>query len=195
MAIGESHTPGATPLDPDEIAGLIPRSITTVAALNAYEAENILAAMEWLENARRKDPLSDDFLRELHRRMFGRTWRWAGQYRLTGKNIGVDPADIAVQVRELTQNCQAQIDAGGIPLDHLAARFHHRVVWIHPFANGNGRHARLATDLLLELRGGEPFSWGAANLDSHGPVREAYIEALREADRNNFEPLVAFVRS
>jgi Fic-DOC domain mobile mystery protein B len=195
VAIGASHTPGATPLDPDEIAGLIPRSITTVAALNAYEAENILAAMEWLENARRKDPLSDDFLKELHRRMFGRTWRWAGQYRLTGKNIGVDPANIAVQIRELTRNCRAQIDAGGIPLDHLAARFHHRLVWIHPFANGNGRHARLATDLLLELRGGEPFSWGAANLDNQGPVREAYIEALREADRNNFEPLVAFVRS
>lgn len=195
MAIGVSHAPGATPLDPDEIAGLIPQGITTVEALNTYEAENILAAMDWLETARAKDPLSDDFLRELHRRMFDRTWRWSGRYRTTEKNIGIDPKDIAVQVRDLTRNCRAQIEGHAMPLDHIAARFHHRLVWIHPFANGNGRHARLATDLLLESHASEPFTWGAADLDHHGPVREAYIQALRQADRNELEPLIRFVRS
>ena len=195
MAIAKVEAPGATPLDPDEAAGLLPTGVTTVEALNAYESENILAALGWLESVKRKDPLDDEFLRELHRRMFDRTWRWSGRYRQSEKNIGIDPARIAVAVRELTLDVRMQVDAAGADLDAIAARFHHRLVWIHPFANGNGRHARLAADLLLEQGGRERFSWGAGDLMVDGPARQSYIESLRKADGGDLAPLIRFVRS
>ena len=195
MAIELTYAAGATPLDPDELAALIPPAVTTVSELNAYEAENILAAISWLESSRRLDILNDGALKELHKRMFDRTWRWSGSYRQTEKNIGIDPVNIAVEVRELTLNFKAQVEAKALGLDEIAARFHHKLVWIHPFANGNGRHARLAADLLLEQNGAKRFSWGASNLGADGPMRANYIEALRQADKNNFEPLIAFVRS
>jgi Fic-DOC domain mobile mystery protein B len=127
--------------------------------------------------------------------MFGRTWQWSGTYRQTEKNIGIDPRQIAVAVRDLTRDCRSQIAAADMPFDEIAARFHHRLVWIHPFPNGNGRHARLAVDTLLESHGHECFSWGATDLAVTGPVRVAYIEALRQADQRNYRPLMSFVRS
>ena len=195
MALELKYPPGATPLDSDEIAGLIPAGVTTVAALNAYEAENILQAMGWIERQRLTSVLDDQFLRELHRHMFNRTWRWSGAFRLTEKNIGVAPEAIAVSLRDLTLNCRVQLEAKAMALDEIVARFHHRLVWIHPFVNGNGRHARLAADLLLRQHGAEPFSWGAVDLAKAGPVRERYIGALREADDRNYHPLLDFVRS
>ncbi len=195
MALALVYAHGATPLDPDEAAALVPASVATTGELNAYEAENILLAVAWLARTRRREVLDDTFLRELHRRMFGRTWTWAGRYRQTGKNLGVDPLRVAIAVRELVLDCKAQVAASAMDLDEIAARFHHRLVWVHPFANGNGRHARLAADCLLEQHGRAPFSWGAANLAHDGPVRAAYIDALRAADRGVFAPLLAFVRS
>lgn len=186
---------GGTPLDPDEAAGLIPRGVSTLEQLNAYEQENLLEAMAWLSTARKREVLDDEFIRELHRRMFGRTWQWSGRYRSTEKNIGVAPERIGVAVRELIANVRAQLDAAEHPLDEIAARFHHQLVSIHPFANGNGRHARLMTDLLLQRQGARAFSWGRDDLMRHGPAREAYVAALRSADARDFAPLLHFVRS
>jgi Fic-DOC domain mobile mystery protein B len=194
VAITLTYATGATPLDPDEVAGLIPGAVTTTKELNTYEAENILAAIAWLES-RRVDVLNEEFLKELHRRMFDKTWRWSGSYRQTEKNIGVDPINIAVAVRGLVLDVKAQVSAATLSLDEIAARFHHRLVSIHPFANGNGRHARLAADALLEQHGVKRFSWGAADLGSANSTRERYIEALREADKKNLARLIAFVRS
>jgi Fic-DOC domain mobile mystery protein B len=187
---------GATPLDPDESAGLLPGHITTREQLDEWEAENILEGQRWAAGAaRRRDILDDAFLRELHRRMFGRTWKWAGTYRSTEKNIGVAPARIAEEVRQLLENARAQIAAKVAPIDEAAARFHHRLVWIHPFPNGNGRHARLLTDLLLATNGAGPFTWGRGDLEHAGEARERYLAALRAADTRDFAPLLAFVRS
>lgn len=186
---------GATPLDADEAAGLLPGHITSREQLDEWEADNILAGERWARStARRRDPLDDAFLRELHQRMFGRTWKWAGTYRATEKNIGIAPPDIAQEVRKLLENTRAQLAAKVAPLDEIAARFHHRLVWIHPFPNGNGRHARLLTNLLLESNGAKPFSWGRDDLEHAGEARDRYLAALRAADARDFAPLLAFVR-
>jgi Fic-DOC domain mobile mystery protein B len=186
---------GATPLDPDESAGLLPGHIATREQLDEWEAENILEGQRWAAGAaKRRDILDDAFLRELHRRMFGRTWKWAGAYRSTEKNIGVAPARVAEEARQLLENTRAQIAAKVAPIDEIAARFHHRLVWIHPFSNGNGRHARLLTDLLLAANGAVPFTWGRGDLEHAGEARERYLAALRAADARDFAPLLAFVR-
>ena len=187
---------GATPLDPDESVGLLPGHIATREQLDEWEAENILAGERWAKGAaRRRDILDDAFLRELHRRMFGATWKWAGAYRATEKNIGIAPARIAEEVRKLVQDTKAQLAGRVAPLDEIAARFHHRLVWIHPFPNGNGRHARLLTDLILAANGAEPFTWGRGDLEHPGEARERYLAALRAADARDLSPLLTFVRS
>lgn len=187
---------GATPLDPDEAAGLLPGHIATREQLDEWEADNILAGARWAAGrARRRAILDDLFLRELHRRMFDRTWKWAGMYRAREKNIGVAPERIAGDVRNLLEDTKTQLAAKVAPLDETAARFHHRLVAIHPFSNGNGRHARLMTDLLLEANGAAPFSWGRSDLVRPGEARERYLAALRAADARDFGPLLGFVRS
>jgi Fic-DOC domain mobile mystery protein B len=195
-----TEPPAATPIDPDEAAGLRLRWVATRGELDAVEAENITAGLRWAARRRLRvaDVLNDEFLRELHRRMFGDVWRWAGQYRKTEKNIGVEPYQIALRVRDLVADAlvwTADPDPGAWPRDEVCVRFHHRLVWIHPFPNGNGRHGRAAADLLLGALGGPPFTWGRASLDHPGEVRSTYIAALRAADAHDYGPLLAFVRS
>ena len=144
--------------------------------------------------------LDDQILRELHRRMFADVWRWAGKYRLTEKNIGIDPTAIAVAVRELVADARVWLRSIGPPPaagppDEIAVRFHHQLVIIHPFPNGNGRHSRAATDLLLAALDGEPLTWGRRNLTEPNEVRARYIDALRAADTGDYRLLLAFVRS
>jgi Fic-DOC domain mobile mystery protein B len=187
---------GATPLDPDEAAGLVPGHITTREQLDEWEAENILAGERWAAgSAKRRAVLDDAFLRELHRQMFERTWKWAGAYRASEKNIGIAPERVAEEVHKLVEDTKAQLAAKVAPIDEIAARFHHRLVSIHPFPNGNGRHARLLTDLLLAANGAQPFPWGRGDLEHAGEARERYLAALRAADARDFAPLLAFVRS
>ncbi len=193
MALRSRTPAGATELDADEAAGLIPKSLTTRAQLDEYESANIAEAMAWTAT-RQRDVLAQGFLRDLHRRMFGKVWRWAGSFRTSGKNIGIVPHDVPVAMRDLVEDARAQIAAGLMPVDEIAARFHHRLTRIHPFANGNGRHARLATDLLLEQIGERHFSWGAADLTHAGQAREQYIAALRAADAGDHRPLMEFLR-
>jgi Fic-DOC domain mobile mystery protein B len=127
--------------------------------------------------------------------MLGRVWRWAGTHRRSGKNVGVDAYRIPQELRQLSDDCRYWIEHGTYGLYEIAARFHHRLVWIHPYPNGNGRHARLATDLLLAANGGERFSWGRKSLVDAGDTRDQYIAALRAADGHDFGPLIVFVRS
>ena len=184
----------ATPLDAEEREGLIPSYIATRGELNDAEQANIHEAAEWAFT-RKRDILSEEFLNNLHKRMFGRVWRWAGEFRRTEKNIGIDPVQIPIQLRQLLGDCRYHINHEVYPPDGIAARFHHRLVQIHPYANGNGRHARLAADLLLTALGQERFSWGSASLTDPGATRQRYIDALRAADGHDMGPLLAFVRS
>ncbi|MEQ1663258.1 MAG: mobile mystery protein B [Thiobacillus sp.] len=184
----------ATPLTPEEQQSLIPSYITLRHELNAAEQANILDAEAWAF-ARKRKVLEETFLKNLHKQMFGRVWRWAGAFRLTERNIGVTPYRIGVDLRSLLDDCRYWIEHGTYPPDEIAARFHHRLVWIHPFPNGNGRHTRLATDLLLTGLGRPRFSWGRVSLVDTGKTRLAYVAALRAADGHDIQPLLAFVRS
>ncbi len=187
---------GATPLDPDEAEGLIPK-LSTQGELNEFEALNIEEATRWAErsNILRKGLLAPGGLERLHRRMFDRTWRWAGRLRQTGKSIGVDAYRISSELRMLCDDARTWIDYGTYPPDEIAARFHHRLVSIHPFANGNGRHARLAADLLCRNNNWSLFTWGSEDLGAINDVRRRYIIALQAADRHDLGPLLAFVRT
>jgi Fic-DOC domain mobile mystery protein B len=187
---------GATPLDSDEAAGLRLTHITTRGELNRWEQENIAAGETWAFGRRQQEILEERFMRQLHKRMFGEVWRWAGEFRRSGKNIGVDRLQIPIELRKLCDDVRAWLEFDSYPADEIAARFHHRLVSIHPFANGNGRHARTMTDLLLVQRlGMRRFSWGRENLTNPGEVRRRYINALRTADRGDYGELLAFVRS
>ncbi len=186
---------GATPLDPDERDGLKHKHITTRGELDELEQANIQTGLRWLSRSRRKDILTDDFLRTLHDRLFGEVWNWAGTYRRTEKNIGIDPIDIGVQLHSLVDDARYWAEHGTYPPLEAAARFHHRMVQIHPFPNGNGRHGRIATDLYLErFFGHEPIEWTHGfDLQTDNERRTAYIAALKEADRDQYELLFEFV--
>lgn len=187
---------GATPIDPDEAEGLIPGHIQTRRDLDVWEQRNIVAALAWLEKSKPTDILNEAFIRELHRRMFGKVWRWAGTFRLSDKNIGGPWYQIGPRLKNLCEDTHLWIEGKSEPPDDIAIRFHHRLVQIHPFPNGNGRHARLLTDLLLENMLHKPkFTWGGSSLAKPGEVRAAYISALKAADRHDYRPLAAFARS
>jgi Fic-DOC domain mobile mystery protein B len=188
---------GATPLTDDESEGLKPSWIATRADLNAAEVENIakaLAARRWQTVSAGK--LLDDLaLRQLHRAMFRDVWEWAGEYRVSEKNSGCDPRFIAVKVRDLCEDAKYWFDGTQLSIDEAGCKFHRDLVAIHPFSNGNGRHARTATDLLMRSRGAQPFSWGRTNLVTPSITRAEYIAALRAADAGNYGQLLAFARS
>ena len=186
---------GNTPLDPDEAEGLIPDHIQTLGELNLWEQTNIHSAEEWAFSRRRKDLLGVPFIRELHRRMFDETWAWAGTFRKTGKNLGVPPHQIAAGLHDLLNDVHYWLEHGTYPLDEVAARFHHRLVAIHPFPNGNGRHGRLMADLLLRNRGAAPFTWGRGDLQTPGKSRDRYLKALQAADGDDIGPLLRFAKS
>jgi Fic-DOC domain mobile mystery protein B len=186
---------GATPLSDEEREGLKLSYVTTRDDLNAAEQQNILEAQKWA--ARRKNKvLSRDYLNDLHKRMYGDVWTWAGTYRKTEKNIGIDPVRIQTELQELLDNASYWIEHKTYPPDEISARFHHKLVYIHPYPNGNGRHARQAADILLkEELGQPPFTWGRANLRDARQTRKTYINALRAADGHDVGPLLEFVRS
>lgn len=194
MALTLEYPAGATPLDPNELDGLIPRHLATQRDLNEWEQNNILAARTWLYTRARQDVLSERFNSDLHRRMFGNTWRWAGQFRQSEKNIGVPWPQIPMRLHQQFENTRYRLDLEGVDLDEEVARFHHQLVSVHAFANGNGRHARLMADALLRERRQAPFTWGRVSLVDAGEVRDRYIGALRAADGGDIRLLVEFVR-
>ncbi len=187
---------GATPLDPEEADGLKLKHITTRSELDRWEQENIQDSIAWLRRRRKGDILNEDFICLLHQKMYGKIWKWAGTFRQSNKNIGVDRYLIAVELRQLLDNVSYWIAHETYSSDEIAYRFHHKLVWIHLFPNGNGRHSRLIADvLLMELLNQKPFTWGNGNLTDATLTRQRYISALRKADHNDYAELAAFVRS
>lgn len=185
---------GHTELDEDERNDLIPTYIATRRELFDAEQRNITKAL--LRARPTVERLLDDkYLRELHRSMFGDVWSWAGRYRIRETNIGVEPTLISTAVKTLVDDTRTWIDHTTYPIDEIGARFHHRLVAVHPFVNGNGRHGRIAADLLVAALGQEPFSWGSGLAVDTDRLRRAYREALVAADHDDLHLLLAFVRS
>lgn len=197
----ENHLLGArdgqTPLDPDEADQVLPAWVTTRGDLDAAEQRNIADAIVWLRGLAidEEGVLHEPFLHQLHRRMFGDVWRWAGAYRTTARNLGVDPWLITEHVAALLGDARYWVANAVYLPDEIGVRFHHRLVAIHPFPNGNGRHARLAADLLVQTLGRLPFSWGISRAHDPKTVRQTYISSLRRADAGDIGPLLAFART
>jgi Fic-DOC domain mobile mystery protein B len=190
------YLPGATPLDPEEIDGLKLRHITTRNELDRWEQENIQEAIGWLARKRKTDILTEEFICILHTKMFGKVWKWAGSLRRTDKNIGVSYLQVRIELRQLLDNTKYWIEKGTLSPDEIAYRFHHKLVWIHLFPNGNGRHSRMMADLILEeIFGKKPFTWGKESLTSASTTRRHYIASLRSADNEDYSALADFVRS
>lgn len=183
-----------TPLEAEEREALIPTYITLRRELNEAEQVNIAGALRWL-SARKRDVLAEKFLRTLHKQMFGQVWRWAGTYRQSPRNIGVDAWRIPMDVAHAIDDARYWITHESFVPDEIAVRFAHKLVAIHPFPNGNGRFSRLVGDLLAEQMGQPRFTWGSVNLVDLNATRQAYVQALRKADGHDFADLIAFARS
>ncbi|MFN7883768.1 MAG: mobile mystery protein B [bacterium] len=185
-------------MDEEEKRGLIPNLITR-EDLNAFEQENILEARQWVmqkTTLSKLDVWTEKFLLNLHKRMFGHVWKWAGTFRKTNKNIGVDRLCIITELHQLLGDAQYWLEHQTYPISDLAVIFHHRLVKIHLFPNGNGRHARMCADVIVAKFNGEKLSWGGnSNLTKPDDLRTRYIAALRDADVGDYQPLLAFARS
>ena len=189
------HPEGATPLDPDELAGLKFKHVSNRGELDQLEQAGITDGLKWLAKQKAPDVLSEAFVCELHRKLFGSVWKWAGTFRRTEKNIGVDPIQVAIQLRQLLDDAKYWVEHGTFEPKELAARFHHKLVYIHPFPNGNGRHARIMADAILTKLLNEPaIDWaGNYRLEAMNERRNEYIAALRAADGHDFGALLKFV--
>jgi Fic-DOC domain mobile mystery protein B len=197
MELNLNYIVGQTPLDEDEKDGLIP-PIDSRVMLNELEQDNINRAIVWARNISPslKDILSENFLQRVHARMFGNIWNWAGTYRKTNKNIGVDKYEISSALKNVFDDCLFWIENNTFNADEIAVRFKHRIVLVHPFANGNGRHSRLMGDILIQKHfKGQNFSWGNMSFVEEGEARKAYLAAIRKADQGDYKHLILFARS
>jgi Fic-DOC domain mobile mystery protein B len=198
MGLELDYIAGQTPINDDDKAGLLIPTISTRGELDEFEQLNIEEAVQWTlsRRFREEDTLSEHFVRELHKRMFGNVWKWAGEFRKTGTNIGVDPWQIAVSLRNLLDDTRYWTANKVFSPDEIALHFKHLLVSIHCFPNGNGRHSRLMADIIVEqLFMREHFSWGAGNLSAEGSARSEYLKAVKAADKGDYSLLSVFARS
>jgi len=198
MGLALDYTDGQTPIDEEEKEGLRIKSISTKGELDEFEQQNIEEALQWVYGRKLNATtvFSEKFICNLHNRMFGEVWTWAGKYRKTEKNLGIPFHRIPVEVRKLCGDAAVWCQNNSYPPDEQAIRFKHRIVSIHCFSNGNGRHSRLMADIIAsKVFGREEFSWGAGNVSDPGAARKAYLVALKAADRGDMEALKKFARS
>ena len=198
MGLELEYMKGQTPLEEEEKEGLKIKTVSTRGELDEFEQANIEKAVEWSlrSNISYDKMLTVDFIKDVHKRMFSVVWDWAGTFRKTNKNIGVDKFQIEQELLKLFDDCRFWIENRTFPEDELAIRFKHRLVKIHPFPDGNGRHARLCADILISngLKK-KVFTWSSKNLTDQGETRTRYLNAIYEADKGNIKPLLEFARS
>lgn len=196
--INYTYISGQTPLDEEEKRDLIP-TILTREDLDAFEQENILEARKWVMQKsvlNKADIFEEKFLCNLHKRMYGHIWKWAGKFRKTNKNIGVEYFQIPTELKILLDDAKYWLENKSFPIEEIAIMFHHRLVKVHLFPNGNGRHARLCADIVIAKYDAQKLSWGGnSDLTKPDEIRKRYISALREADSGNYQPLIAFAKS
>ena len=194
-AEGHSAESGSAPIAPGDQARLVP-SLSTRAQLDEIERLKINAARVWAMRAavlQRSDLLTEPFARELHRRMFGGVWRGAGRYRTFERAPGWEAHRIPEGVRMFLDDAEGWIRFSTYPVRESAVRLHHRLVAIHPWSNGNARHARLLADVVVASQGEEPLTWGAGSPSSGlGTSPSRYADAIRAADAGDMGPLLGF---
>lgn len=195
MGLKLQYKDGQTPLDEEEIEGLKIKSISTQGELDEFEQLNIEKAIEWTIHANLKIEriLTEKFIKNLHKKMYGDVWKWAGEFRMTDKNLGINWTQIGIELKNLIDDTKYWIENTTFSPEEIAIRFKHRIVVIHCFPNGNGRHSRMMADIIIEsIFGKEIFSWHKSNMVKADETRSIYIKALREADNGNINPLIKF---
>ncbi len=198
MGLDLAYIDGQTPLDEDEKEGLLIPTIATREELDEFEQQNIEEALQWVlgRSLKPETILTEKFIRNLHKRMYGHVWAWAGQFRKTDKNLGIDKWQISTALRTLCDDALFWIQNETYAPEEIAVRFKHRIVSIHCFPNGNGRHSRLMADIIMYKVFKMPlFSWGAGDLVHQSQARNNYLKAVKAADNDNFELLLDFARS
>ena len=198
MGLNLDNIDGQTPINEEEKEGLRIETISTKGEVDEFEQLNIEEALQWIFGKKftPKQVFSEKFICDLHKRMYGNVWVWAGTFRKTEKNIGVKSYLIPMQLKILCDDALFWIENKTYPPEEIAIRFKHRLVSIHCFPNGNGRHSRLMADIIIEkLFGKKPFSWGAANLSKDKDIRLAYLNAVKQADNDKYEALIVFAVS
>lgn len=198
MGLDLKYEDGQTPLSEEEKEGLLIKSITTHSELNEHEQLNIEDAIKWIINTKfKKDKiLTEEFIKILHKKMLGNVWSWAGEFRKSEKNIGVKWVIIGIELKSLLNDTNYWIENGTYPPDEIAIRFKHRLVNIHCFPNGNGRHSRIMADIIIESIFSEKiFSWNQSNMVKADEIRKEYIRSIREGDKGDINPLIKFARN
>jgi Fic-DOC domain mobile mystery protein B len=198
MGLDFRYIAGQTPLDEDEKEGLLIPDIATRGELDEFEQRNIENAIQWTMSRafKAESVFKEDFIRLLHKKMYGDVWSWAGEFRKTNKNIGTQLWQISTELKYLLDDAKFWHENKTYSPDEMAIRFKHRLVEIHCFPNGNGRHSRLMADIIIEKLYKQPvFSWGASNLTADGAARAAYLKAVKAADLGEYAFLLAFARS
>ena len=197
MGLELHYKDGQTPIEAEEKAGLKIKTITTQGELDEFEQLNIEKAVEWTIHAKLtpEKMLTEKFVKDLHKRMFGDVWKWAGEFRQTEKNLGISWTQIGVELRNLLDDTKYWIEHNTYSSEEIAIRFKHRIVSIHCFPNGNGRHSRMMADLIMEsIFNQEIFSWQQSNMVKADDTRKAYIKSLKEADHGSINPLIEFAK-
>lgn len=198
MGLDLKYIEGQTPLEEEEKEGLLIPTITTREELDEFEQKNIEEAILWVwgKKLKKETIFTEKFVRELHKRMYGHIWKWAGDFRQTNKNIGIEYWKISTELKMLLDDALFWIEQDTFPADKMAVIFKHRLVSIHCFPNGNGRHSRLMADIIVsKIFGLEVFSWGSDNLSHETNAREIYIRAVKLADKGDCSELSRFARS
>ncbi|MDX2361762.1 MAG: mobile mystery protein B [Crocinitomicaceae bacterium] len=198
MGLELHYKDGQTPLDEEEKEGLKIKSITTQGELDEFEQLNIEKAVEWTIHANLKSEriLTEKFIKDLHKKMYGDVWRWAGQFRKSNKNIGIEWTQIEIELKTLIDDAKYWIVNKIFPPEEISIRFKHRIVAIHCFPNGNGRHSRMLADIAMEyIFGLETFSWNQSNMFKAYDTRKKYIVALRKADQGDVTQLIKFANN
>lgn len=197
MGLDLQYKNGQTPLDEEEKEGLKIKSITTQGELDEFEQLNIEKAVEWTihNNLKPERILTEKFVKDLHKKMYGDVWKWAGEFRKSDKNLGIKWTQIGIELKTLIDDAKYWIENNTYTPEEIAIRFKHRIVAIHCFPNGNGRHSRMMADIIMEsIFGGKNFSWHQSNMVKADDTRKEYIAALRKADNGDINPLIEFAK-
>nr|WP_315418157.1 mobile mystery protein B [uncultured Pedobacter sp.] len=197
MGLDLNYIDGQTPLDEEEKEGLLISTIATREELDEFEQQNIEEAIKWTLGKKFKPEklLTEAFIKDIHKRMYKDVWKWAGAFRKTNKNIGVDRWQVAIELKNLLEDTIFWIENNTYSPDEIAIRFKHRIVSVHCFSNGNGRHSRLLADIIIEkLFHGMVFTWGAENLSKESENRRGYLNSLKLADKGDYTELLLFAR-
>ncbi|WP_018676029.1 mobile mystery protein B [Riemerella columbina] len=198
MGLDFQYIDGQTPLDEEEKEGLLIPTVTTREELDEFEQKNIEEAILWVltKKLKKETIFTEKFIRDLHKKMYGSVWKWAGNFRQSNKNIGIDYWKISTELKMLLDDALFWIENKNFPEDELAIIFKHRLVSIHCFPNGNGRHSRLMADIIIsKVFGQRVFSWGGDNLSYETNAREIYLKAIKLADKGNYSALIKFSRT